>query len=138
MSPMSEERPPENVAGLPGRLGGVDAARAVAVLGMVIIHFGPNPIPDTFFGNLYEVPHGRASVLFVLLAATTCVLWRAALPRGPLEAALATPWWTFERVARLRTAHGRDGRAPVAAAQGSREREDHRTKRATAKSQVRE
>jgi hypothetical protein len=27
MSPMSEERPPENIAGLPGRLGGVDAAR---------------------------------------------------------------------------------------------------------------
>ena len=76
--------------------------------------------------------------MFMLLAATTCMLWRAALPRGPLEAALATPWWTFERVARLRTAHGRDGRAPVAAAQGSREREDHRTKRATAKSQVRE
>src|ERR671910_342870 len=68
MSPMSEERPPENVAGLPGRLGGVDAARAVAVLGMVIVHFGPNPVPDTVFGNLYEVPHGRASVLFVLLA----------------------------------------------------------------------
>ncbi len=68
MSPMSVERSPENVAALPGRLDGVDAARAVAVLGMVIIHFGPNPIPDTVFGNLYEVPHGRASVLFVLLA----------------------------------------------------------------------
>jgi peptidoglycan/LPS O-acetylase OafA/YrhL len=415
MGPMSEERSPEDVAVPSGRLGGVDAARAVAVLGMVIIHFGPNPIPDTFFGNLYEVPHGRASVLFVLLAgvgvallasgrsgngprwqvrgrllfraalllplglwlqgldhgvlvilqfyavyfllaalvlalpdrwllvagafallcgpvsyfvgetakpgwfdgypatlgdplssisrdlllsgayplvvwsaplfvglwvgrrslsspavrwwllgiglavavavpfvsdgltaalggptggtgpglsklvtdephsqmplwmagsigsacaalggalllveklprvswplvatgqlalsvyvghlllldsyvellrhealpvaaatvgifmllaATTCVLWRAALPRGPLEAALATPWWTVERIARLRTAYGRerqgrgrDVRAPVAATRGSREREDHRTKRATAKSRVRE
>ncbi len=50
------------------RLGGVDAARAVAVLGMVMVHFGPNPAPDTVFGNLYEVSHGRASVLFVLLA----------------------------------------------------------------------
>jgi hypothetical protein len=27
MSPMSEERPPENVAGLPGRLGSVEATR---------------------------------------------------------------------------------------------------------------
>jgi hypothetical protein len=27
MSPMSVERSPENVAGLPGRLGGVDATR---------------------------------------------------------------------------------------------------------------
>ena len=74
---MSEERPPENVAGPPGRLGGVDAARAIAVLGMVIIHFGPNPIPDTVFGNLYEVPHGRASVLFVLLAGVGVALLAA-------------------------------------------------------------
>jgi hypothetical protein len=29
MSPMFEEKPPENVAGLPGRLGGVDAARVI-------------------------------------------------------------------------------------------------------------
>lgn len=77
MSLMSEERPPENVAGLPGRLGGVDAARAVAVLGMVIVHFGPNPVPDTVFGNLYEVPHGRASVLFVLLAGVGVALLAA-------------------------------------------------------------
>jgi len=162
---------------------------------MVIIHFGPNPIPDTAFGNLYEVPHGRASVLFVLLAgvgvpllaagrsddgrrwqargrllfraalllplglwlqgldhgvlvilqyyavyfllaalvlalpdlwlllaATACMLWRAVLPRGPLEAVLATPWLIIERVAAwLRTSQGRDARAPVAVARGSRE-----------------
>lgn len=50
------------------RLGGVDAARAVAVLGMVMVHFGPTPAPDTALGGLYELPHGRASVLFVLLA----------------------------------------------------------------------
>ncbi len=50
------------------RLRGVDAARAIAVLGMVMIHFGPNPRPDTFLGNLYGVSHGRASVLFALLA----------------------------------------------------------------------
>lgn len=35
---------------------------------MVMVHFGPNPAPDTVFGNLYDVSHGRASVLFVLLA----------------------------------------------------------------------
>ncbi len=166
------------------RLGGVDAARAVAVLGMVMVHFGPTPAPDTALGNLYGVPHGRASVLFVLLAGVgvallsaggpsekaprrlanvrgrlilraalllplglwlqgldhgvlvilqyyavyfvlaafvltfpdrwllagavaappggalvvcACVNWRAALPRGPLEAALVTPWWIVER-----------------------------------------
>ena len=50
------------------RLRGVDAARAVAVLGMVMVHFGPNPAPDTALGNLYDLSHGRASVLFALLA----------------------------------------------------------------------
>ena len=50
------------------RLRGVDVARAVAVLGMVMVHFGPTPAPDTALGWLYELPHGRASVLFVLLA----------------------------------------------------------------------
>ena len=50
------------------RLRGVDVARAVAVLGMVAVHFGPNPLPETFGGDLYGVFRGRASVLFVLLA----------------------------------------------------------------------
>ena len=50
------------------RLRGIDAARAIAVLGMVMAHFGPNPVPDTVLGNLYGVSHGRASVLFALLA----------------------------------------------------------------------
>jgi uncharacterized membrane protein len=50
------------------RLRGVDAARAIAVLGMVMVHFGPNPRPDTFLGDLYGVSHGRASVMFALLA----------------------------------------------------------------------
>jgi hypothetical protein len=35
---------------------------------MVMVHFGPNPAPDTALGNLYGVSHGRASVLFALLA----------------------------------------------------------------------
>jgi uncharacterized membrane protein len=50
------------------RVRGVDAARAIAVLGMVMVHFGPTPAPDTTLGNLYGVSHGRASVLFALLA----------------------------------------------------------------------
>ena len=50
------------------RLRGVDAARAVAVVGMVMVHFGPFPAPDTALGNLYGLSHGRASVLFALLA----------------------------------------------------------------------
>jgi hypothetical protein len=35
---------------------------------MVMVHFGPNPVPDTTIGSVYEVSHGRASILFVFLA----------------------------------------------------------------------
>lgn len=50
------------------RLTGIDLARFIAILGMVMVHFGPNPVPDTTLGTIYEVSHGRASILFVLLA----------------------------------------------------------------------
>ena len=33
-----------------------------------MVHFGPNPVPDTRAGEIYEISHGRASILFVLLA----------------------------------------------------------------------
>jgi uncharacterized membrane protein len=64
------------------RLRGVDAARAIAVLGMVMVHFGPNPRPDTFLGNLYGVSHGRASVLFALLAGVGVALLIGGRSRG--------------------------------------------------------
>ncbi len=35
---------------------------------------------------------------FMLLAVAASTLWRAVLPRGPLEAALAAPWWIVERL----------------------------------------
>lgn len=61
--------PDEKLARKSGsRLRGMDVARAVAVLGMVAVHFGPNPLPETLGGELYGVFYGRASVLFVLLA----------------------------------------------------------------------
>jgi hypothetical protein len=31
--------------------------------------------------------------VFMLLATATCMLWRAVLPRGPLETAFDAPWW---------------------------------------------
>lgn len=33
-----------------------------------MVHFGPNPVPNTTAGELYDISHGRASILFVLLA----------------------------------------------------------------------
>jgi hypothetical protein len=60
----------------------VDAARAIAVLGMVMVHFGPNPRPDTLLGDLYGVSHGRASVLFALLAGVGVALLVGGRLRG--------------------------------------------------------
>jgi uncharacterized membrane protein YeiB len=49
------------------RLAGVDVARALALIGMLMVHFGPKGETD-ILGRLYALPHGRASVLFVLVA----------------------------------------------------------------------
>lgn len=48
------------------RVLALDAARGVAVIGMIAINTGPRG-DDDFLEMLYRVPHGRASLLFVLL-----------------------------------------------------------------------
>ncbi|MGI9658985.1 MAG: heparan-alpha-glucosaminide N-acetyltransferase domain-containing protein, partial [Gaiellaceae bacterium] len=51
------------------RIRGIDIARAVAIVGMVMVHIGPFPaIGGGFVGDLYRIPHGRASILFVVVA----------------------------------------------------------------------
>lgn len=51
------------------RLGGLDAARAVAIVGMVMVHIGPRELDtSTPLGLAYRSSYGRASVLFVVLA----------------------------------------------------------------------
>lgn len=50
-----------------GRIRGVDAARALAVVGMVMVHFGPQG-GESPADAVYSVTHGRASLLFALLA----------------------------------------------------------------------
>lgn len=53
----------------PSRILGVDSARAVAIVGMVAIHIGPQEMSDGgLLGAAYRSAHGRASVLFVVLA----------------------------------------------------------------------
>lgn len=62
---------------------GVDAARAVAIVGMVMVHFGPFPVPETTAGHLYGITEGRASVLFALLAGVAITLsGKRVLPAG--------------------------------------------------------
>jgi len=52
-----------------GRIRGIDAARALAIIGMVMVHFGPTqPVGGDPLYRLYVLSHGRASILFVVLA----------------------------------------------------------------------
>lgn len=51
-----------------GRIEGIDAARALAIIGMVMVHFGPTRPGEGLLARLYGATHGRASILFVVLA----------------------------------------------------------------------
>ncbi len=51
------------------RLRGIDAARALAIFGMVMVHFGPFPVPvEGPPSFLFSSAYGKASILFALLA----------------------------------------------------------------------
>mgnify|MGYP001943330285 CR=1 FL=1 len=72
--------------GSAGRIIGLDAARAAAILGMLAVNVGPLA-DDALAGKVMRIPHGRASLLFVLLAGIGySLLTRHARAGGPL------PW----------------------------------------------
>ncbi len=50
-----------------GRLVGIDLARALALCGMVMVHVGPTD-GQGVAGSAWALPHGRAAVLFALVA----------------------------------------------------------------------
>lgn len=75
------------------RLAGIDAARGLALLGMIVVNVGPVG-SQSLLQRLYLLPYGRASVLFVVVAGIgmgyllnrrpererwSTVTWRAAL-----------------------------------------------------------
>jgi uncharacterized membrane protein YeiB len=65
------------------------------------VYVGHLLLLDTFPELLKRgtVPEAALSVgVFMLLAVAASTLWRAVLPRGPLEATLAAPWWIVERL----------------------------------------
>lgn len=85
VSTPAEARPP--------RVVGIDAARGLALLGMIVVNVGPVN-PQSLLERLYLLPYGRASVLFVVVAGIgmgyllnrrterqrwSTVTWRAAL-----------------------------------------------------------
>ncbi|HUG83342.1 MAG TPA: DUF418 domain-containing protein [Euzebya sp.] len=81
-STWSPPRPPTLEAPpTPRRIAGLDMARALAILGMVMVHFGPfTPDTSNLLGRVYRMSYGRASVLFVLLAGVGVSLLFAARP----------------------------------------------------------
>ena len=85
------------------RINGIDMARALAMVGMVMVHIGPQEAADPgLAAAAYRSAHGRAAILFIVLAgigvslligdrstarletATTRLAWRAVvlLPAG--------------------------------------------------------
>jgi uncharacterized membrane protein YeiB len=74
------------------RILGVDVARALAIIGMVAVHFGPTDV-ETFAGRLYALPHGRAAVLFVLLAGVGATLLAGDRSPARLRAARGQLGW---------------------------------------------
>ncbi len=82
------------VAAPPGaqrRIAGIDLARALAIVGMVAVHVGPTDVGD-LAGRLYALPHGRASVLFVLVAGIGVSLLAASRTRTLASARWRLIW----------------------------------------------
>jgi len=75
------------------RFHGLDAARAMAIIGMLAVNVGPRKEPgETDVAvMLYDIPHGRASLLFMILAGIGMSLMtrRARVSDAPL------PWKTI-------------------------------------------
>ncbi|MFC7403179.1 DUF418 domain-containing protein [Citricoccus sp. GCM10030269] len=72
-----------------GRMAGLDAARALAIIGMIMVNVGPRG-EEGMVGTLYDVPLGRSSVLFMLLAGVgMSIMTRSSLAGGRL------PWGTI-------------------------------------------
>jgi uncharacterized membrane protein len=69
-----------------GRFAGVDLARALAIIGMMMAHVGPM-YGDSLAERLFALPHGRASILFMLVAGVSVSLLAGA--RSDKPAALA-------------------------------------------------
>jgi len=65
------------------RLAGLDLARALALVGMLMVHIGPTEA-EGMAGRLYALPHGRAAILFMLVAGVGVSLM-AARGRGATD-----------------------------------------------------
>jgi uncharacterized membrane protein len=65
------------------RLLGIDAARGIALLGMMVIHIVPSQGETGAIAAAYDIAHGRASALFAVLAGMSLALADGGA-RGPV------------------------------------------------------
>jgi hypothetical protein len=88
------------------RLRGIDMARCVAIIGMVMVHIGPQDLTGGgFVGAAYRSSHGRSAILFIVLAGIGVSLlsgWSARgagsdagdlRPNTPRPGTTARLWW---------------------------------------------
>lgn len=73
------------------RIRGVDLARGFALLGMLAVHVGPTGVGG-IAGRLYASPHGRASILFGLVAGVSVSLLARSRAASPAAARLRLVW----------------------------------------------
>ncbi len=93
-APTGPEGQPATDLGVPAsrpRIRGVDAARAAAIIGMFAVHVGPTDA-DGVAGWLYALPHGRAAILFLLLAGVGVSLLAGSRTTSPAEARTTLAW----------------------------------------------
>lgn len=76
------------------RIRGIDMARALAIVGMVMVHVGPRDLEaGGVVGAAYRVSHGRASIGFIVLAGIGVALLAGDRSRGRLSAATVRLGW---------------------------------------------
>ena len=75
----------------PARIVAIDLARAIAVVGMLAVHVGPTDLRGAT-GRIYAAPHGRASLLFVLVAGIGVTLLARSRSGSSGEARLRLLW----------------------------------------------
>lgn len=73
------------------RLDGIDLARAVAIVGMAMVHFGPTGGED-LAGELYAITHGRAAILFMVVAGVGVSILARSRRRSLAETRLTLAW----------------------------------------------
>lgn len=104
MTPAPVSDPKDRSNGKSRRLHGLDAARAIAIIGMLAVNVGPRKeTGETELAVLiYDLPHGRASLLFMILAGIGMSL----MTKRSRETKTPLPWQTIVWRAALLTFGG--------------------------------